>query len=93
MPKKGKILSLPSATWFPSLCGVRWGLGTMSRSPPCPLVAASFHGPNGGVGGGQIQGDDCQGDGEWEFVPHHAENPAGMNAQGNTQRQTGIAGS
>lgn len=91
MPKKGKILSLPSVTWFLSLYGACWGSGRMSRSPPCPPVAAGFQGQKGSAGGGRIRVGVSQGDGEWEFIPQQAENQTGMSTKGNTQMQTGTA--
>lgn len=91
MPKEEKILPLSSATWFLSVCGVCWGLGQLSRSPPTPCSFISFHGQRRSAGGGWIQRDVSQGNREWECVPQQAENQAGTSTQGNTQMQTGIA--
>lgn len=73
MPKKGKILSLPSATWFLSPCGVCWDQGGC----PTPLPAL-LHRQKGSAREGQILGGISQGEGEWEFVPQQAANQAGM---------------
>lgn len=87
MPTKGKILPRFSATWFLSLggrgrVGCCWGWGRVSHTPPCPPVGASSHGQRDRAGGGQIQRDVSQGDGEWEFVPQQAKSQAGMNTRG-----------
>lgn len=48
MPKEEKILPLSSATWFLSVCGVCWGLGQLSHSPP-PRALPSASMGSGGV--------------------------------------------
>lgn len=73
MPKKGKILSLPGATWFLSPCGVCWDQGGC----PTPLPALLLR-QKGSAREGQILGGVSQGEGEWEFVPQQAANQAGM---------------
>lgn len=91
MPKEEKILPLSSATWFLSVCGVCWGLGQLSRSPPPRALPSASMGSRGALVGGWIQRDVSQGNREWECVPQQAENQVGTSTQRNTQMQTGTA--